>query len=254
MAAVETSDVAVGRSDDAPKFSAHQELALLARALHREGFNDHTAGHITYRQDDGSLLLNPWEMTWESVTASDVIRIDLDGNLLEGRHTVTPGVELHLALHRVRPDVRVIVHHHPEWALVWSAVGVMPEIYDQTGALVRDDRISVHDEYRGTVASPAIASENVAGIGDSDAVLLANHGLLVTADSMERAFVRSMSLEWRCKLAWRVKSTGSPGRPVPADVALALARRCDSRADAGWPHLWASTCDREITADPFVLR
>jgi len=254
MAAVGTSDIAVERSADASGLSAHQELALLARALHREGFNDHTAGHITYRQDDGTLLLNPWELTWERITASDVLRIDLDGKLLEGRHTVTPGVELHLALHRVRPDVRVIVHHHPEWALVWSAIGRMPEIYDQTGALVRDDRIAVHDEYRGTVASPDIAAENVAGIGDCDAVLLANHGLLVTADSIERAFVRSMSLEWRCKLAWRVQATGSPGRPVPADVALALATRCDAQADAGWPHLWASTCAREVAADPIVLR
>jgi ribulose-5-phosphate 4-epimerase/fuculose-1-phosphate aldolase len=226
---------------------------LLARALHREGFNDHTAGHITIRMADDTLLLNPWEITWDRLTAGDVLRIDLDGNLLEGRYTVTPGVELHLAVHRQRPDVGVLVHNHPEWTLVWSALGVVPPIYDQTGALVRTDRIRIHDQYRGTVGERDVAEENVAEMGDADAMFLLNHGLLVQADTVERAFVRCMSIEWRSKLAWRVAATGLPGRTIPDDVANLIADRCDARPDAGWPHLWAAMCERELADDPRVV-
>lgn len=244
--------------DDEPSLLARAltpagEVAMLARILHREGFNDHTAGHITYRLADDTLLLNPWEVTWDRTRASDIIRIDLDGNLVEGKFTVTPGVELHLAMHRVRPDVRVLVHNHPEYALVWSAIGEIPPIFDQTGALVRDDRIKFFDQYRGIVAEQHIAADNVAGVGDCDAMLLANHGLFVVADTIERAYVRSMSFEWRCKLAWKVRATGLPGKPVPDDVAMTIARRCDSRPDAGWPHLWNAMCERELHMDPRVL-
>ena len=83
------------------------ELALLARMLFREGYDDHLAGHITYKQPDDTLLVNPWGLTWDEVTASDVMRIDLEGNVLEGKWTVTPAIPLHIELHRARPDVGV---------------------------------------------------------------------------------------------------------------------------------------------------
>ena len=77
---------------------------LLARTLWREGYDDHLAGHITSRQADGTLLVNPWGLTWDEVRASDVMRIDLDGNVLAGPWTVTPAITLHLELHKARDD------------------------------------------------------------------------------------------------------------------------------------------------------
>jgi len=61
-----------------PDLSPREELVVLARALWREGYNDHLAGHITVALGDGTLLCNPWLITWEELHPSQVLRIDLD--------------------------------------------------------------------------------------------------------------------------------------------------------------------------------
>ena len=76
-----------------PPLTREEEIVLLARTLWREGFDDHLAGHITYRLDDGTLLTNPWFLLWNEFGPEDVIRIDLDGNVLEGDWPPAPGVE-----------------------------------------------------------------------------------------------------------------------------------------------------------------
>jgi ribulose-5-phosphate 4-epimerase/fuculose-1-phosphate aldolase len=63
------------------------------------------------------------------------VRIDLDGTVLEGRRPAPPGVQLHLALHRVRGDVGVAIHNHPLWATVWADVQRLPGCHDQSSAL-----------------------------------------------------------------------------------------------------------------------
>ena len=96
-----------------PPLTPQAELALLARTLFREGYDDHLAGHITYKQADDTLLVNPWGLTWDEITASDVMRIDKEGEVLEGKWTVTPAIPLHVELHRARPDVGVAVAQPP---------------------------------------------------------------------------------------------------------------------------------------------
>ena len=56
-----------------PDLSPPEELTLLARTLWREGYDDHLAGHITYRQPDGTLLTNPWYLLWEELTVEDIV-------------------------------------------------------------------------------------------------------------------------------------------------------------------------------------
>ena len=88
-----------------PELSARQELVVLARALWREGYNDHLAGHITVNLGDGTLLCNPWLLTWAELRPSQVLRIDLEGRVVEGDWPVPLGIPLHLELHRLREDV-----------------------------------------------------------------------------------------------------------------------------------------------------
>ncbi len=89
-----------------PDLSLREELVLLARCLWSEGYYDHLAGHITYNLGDGTLLCNPWLITWNELRPEQVIRIDLEGNLLEGDWPVPLGIPLHLQLHKMRHDVK----------------------------------------------------------------------------------------------------------------------------------------------------
>ena len=115
-----------------PDLTPREELVLLARTLWREGYNDHLAGHITIREGD-TLLCNPWLLTWDEIRPEHVIRIDLDGNVLEGDWPAPLGIPLHLELHKLRDDVHVAMHSHPLYGTVWADMrrgpaGVRPEL------------------------------------------------------------------------------------------------------------------------------
>src|SRR5438270_873191 len=147
-----------------PELSPAAELALLARVLFREGYDDHLAGHITYKQPDGTLLVNPFGLPWDEVGASDVMRIDPDGNVLDGQWTVTPAITLHLELHRARHDVTVAVHNHPRWATIYADLGRAPDVYDQTSALVAGE-VAIYADYEGPVNQTENARAAVAAMG-----------------------------------------------------------------------------------------
>jgi len=206
-----------GRKPLLPALGDRQQLALLCRVLSREGYNDHIAGHITLRLDDGSYLANPWELTWSELTASDILRLDAQGQVIEGDWNITPAIRLHMDVHEKRHDVRVVIHNHPEWSSVWSATGKVPPVYDQTSALVDTDPV-VYDEYRGTV-------------------------------EQREAHLRAITLEWRCRLAWRVQALGG-GTPLSDAVIQATGARTDLN---GFPFLWEAMCREEIRRDPRVL-
>src|SRR5436309_13140502 len=154
-----------------PPLTREEEIVLLARRLRREGFDDHLAGHITYRLDDGTLLTSPWFLLWNEFGPEDVIRIDLDGNVLDGEWPPAPGVKLHLALHRARPDVRVAVHNHPLYATTWADMRRVPPCLDQSSGL-GGGKVVVVDEYEGSVDNMANAATAVEAMGGADIGLL----------------------------------------------------------------------------------
>ncbi len=237
-----------GRHALLPQLTPRQSVALLCRVLYREGYNDHIAGHITFRQPDGTYLANPWELTWGELTASDILRLDAKGKVIEGDWNITPAINLHIDIHSLRHDVDVVIHNHPEWGAVWSAVGRIPPIYDQTSAMVDTDPV-LYDEYRGTVEDAAAGHAAARALGKNKWALLANHGVLLVANGIRQAHLRAITLEWRARLAWRVEMLGD-GVPLPANIATATGVRTDSN---GFPFLWEAMAREEIRRDPLVL-
>lgn len=233
-----------------PSLTARAELAVLARALCREGYDDHISGHISYKQPDDTLLVNPYHLRWDEVRAEHVMRIDLDGTVVDGAGWfVSTAIRLHLELHRARPDVAVAVHNHPQWGTTWAAIGRVPPVYDQTSSLVDND-IALHDDYGRPVNDVGEARSAVRSLGSGKAVLLRHHGVLVVAPDVARAFARCMSLEWRCRQAWRVEAAGG-GSEMPSEASQALAAGIDRR---GYPGLFEAMARKEIQDDPSVLR
>ena len=230
-----------------PELTAHQELVLLARTLWHEGYDDHLAGHITWRQPDGSLLCTPWLLLWEELRPDDILRIDTDGTVLEGRWPVPPGIPLHLALHRRRPDVVVVVHSHPRFATVWADLGRVPGCFDQSSALGGGEPVLV-DEYGGPVDAPEIAARAVESMGRAASALLANHGVLVTGGSVRAAHQRAVALEYRSRRAWQVEAVGG-GRELP-EPARSFFRASDGDGFVGF---FEAMARRELRRDPDCL-
>jgi L-ribulose-5-phosphate 4-epimerase len=231
-----------------PELTPQAEVALLCRTLHREGYDDHLSGHITYRQPDGTLLVNPFGLTWDEVRASDILRIDLDGNVLEGHWTVTPAIPLHLELHRARHDVTVAVHNHPRWGTIWADVRRVPAVYDQTSAMVPGDP-ALYADFEGSVDAVANARACVEALGDARMALLANHGVLVVGKDVAQAHHRSVVLEWRCRQAWHVEAVGG-GVALDPEVNRRFAAPFDH---VSFPGLWEAMCRRELRLDPSIL-
>jgi ribulose-5-phosphate 4-epimerase/fuculose-1-phosphate aldolase len=231
-----------------PDLSPQAEVALLARVLFREGYDDHLAGHITVRQPDDTLLVNPFELTWDELRPADILTIDLDGNVLDGPWTVTPAIPLHLELHRARHDIGVAVHNHSRWGTIWADLHRIPPVYDQTSAAV-DDSLVLFDEYAGDVANPANAAAAVAALGDAKMALLANHGVFVVGKDVRQAYHRCATLEWRCRTAWHVEAAGG-GVPMPREVAERHGKLVDKY---GMPNQFEAMARRELRLDPTML-
>jgi len=231
-----------------PALSPQAEVALLCRMLFREGYDDHLAGHITYRQPDGDLLVTPWGLTWDEVRASDIMRMDADGNVLEGKWTVTPAIALHVELHRARRDIAVAVHNHPRWGTIWADMHRVPPVYDQTSAMVPGDP-ALYADFEGPVNEVENAKACVEALGGARMALLANHGVFVVARDIAQAYHRSMVLEWRCRQAWHVEAIGN-GVPLKDDVFARFAAPFDA---VSFPGLFEAMARRELRADPSVL-
>jgi ribulose-5-phosphate 4-epimerase/fuculose-1-phosphate aldolase len=227
-----------------PPLTAQQELVLLARTLWHEGYDDHLAGHITYKQADGTFLTNPWYLLWDEFRPEDVVRIDIDGNVLEGRWPPAPGVHLHLALHRVRDDVVVSIHNHPRWATVWADARRIPGILDQSSAL-GGGHVVVVDEFEGTVAAEEAARSAVMAMGDADIALLAGHGVFLLGPDLRRAHLRAVSFAERCHRAGLVEGLGG-AKELRTEISDVLGA-------AEFDGFWEAMARREIRRDPTIL-
>ena len=232
-----------------PDLSERDELVLLARTLWREGYNDHLAGHITCNLGDGTLLCNPWLLRWDEIRPADVIRIDLDGTVVEGDWPAPLGIPLHLELHKRRADVTWAVHNHPLFGTVWADMGEVPPILDQSSALGGGDLVVVN-EYEGAVNDPANARRAVERMGNASAALLAGHGVFILGGSARAVHQRAVALEQRCQHAWHVRAAGSPTASVLPEAFLETMRRSTGDEFIGF---WEAAVRAELRADPALL-
>ena len=225
-------------------------MAILARALWRAGYSDHIAGHITINRGDGTLWCNPRFLQWDEMRPEHVIVIDLDGKVLEGDWPAPRGIPLHLALHRARPGIGVVVHSHPLYGTAWADIGEVPPAMDQSSALGSDEPVLV-DEYAGIVDHAAAVNPTVSAMGGADVALLAGHGVVVTAATVPAAYRRSVALEMRCERAWHARaiSDGPLRSPLP-DSFLDWCRKGGPGVPPGY---WEAAVRAELRADPTLL-
>src|SRR5271165_4403555 len=232
-----------------PDISRREELVLLARTLWREGYNDHLAGHITCNMGDGTLLCNPWLLLWNELRPRDVIRIDLDGNVVEGDWPVPPGIPLHLELHKRRPGVGWAMHNHPLFGTVWADIGEVPPAMDQSSSLGGGEVVLV-SEYGGAVNSAKAAGRAVEKMGDADLALLAGHGVFVLGGSVRAVHQRAVALEQRCQHACYIRAAGAALiSPLPPEFVKAVAAS-DGENFLGF---WEAMVRQELRADPGLL-
>ena len=214
----------------AEEWQTRVDLAACYRLVALYGMTDLVYNHITARVPaTNHVLINPYGMLYEEITASSLIKIDLDGNtVLQPDHDYSvnaAGYVIHSAVHSVRHDAECVIHTHTRAGTAVSALadGLLP--LSQT-AMRFAGQLAYHD-YEGPAFNRGERERLVADLGHKNAMILRNHGLLVCAPSIPQAFNLIYWLEQACKIQVDILACGRAlNMPPPAvvrDTAEALA-------------------------------
>lgn len=195
-----------------------QKLAMAFRWLAKEGFAENLAGHITWQREGAdTMLVNPWGLWWREIAASDICEVDADANVVAGKWDVTPAIHIHTELHRARPDARVVIHNHPYHVCVLAAMGVLPDLVNQTASMFDGD-LGLVAEYTGEIDNAELGADLAERIGDASIVVLASHGVIITGATIEQATYRAASIDRVCQMSLDVQRSGAT--PLPLDPGL----------------------------------
>jgi ribulose-5-phosphate 4-epimerase/fuculose-1-phosphate aldolase len=225
-----------------------QQLACALRILAHDGWQENLSGHITWATGDGGMWVNPWGMWWEEVRAADIVRLDADGNIVEGRWDVTPAVFLHTELHRARADATVVVHNHPYHATLLAAMGEPPRMVHQNSCIF-DGELAFVDEY-GVLENAADGQWLADNVGDASGILLAHHGAIVTAPTIAEACYKATAFERMCRLTHDLLAAGR--EPVEVGAAFRPGLKANLRQNAPTAY-WHGAVRGLLRTDPDVL-
>jgi ribulose-5-phosphate 4-epimerase/fuculose-1-phosphate aldolase len=230
------------------ELTVRQELACTLRILAREGWHENLSGHITVATDDGGMWCNPWGLWWEEVRASDIARLDADGEIVDGDWDVTPAVFLHTELHRVRADAAVVVHNHPYYATLLSTMGERPRLVHQNSCIF-DGELACVDEYGG-IEDANDGKWLAAQVGDASGILLAHHGAIVTAPTIPEACYKATTFERMCRLTYDAITAGREPNEIPADARATLKPMLRQNTPQAY---WDGAVRVLLRAEPEVL-
>jgi len=177
------------------------DLAATYRLVAHFGWSDMIFTHLSVRipGPEHHFLINPFNLMFEEITASSLLRIDADGHSVrETPYIANPaGFTIHSAIHMAREDAQAVLHLHTPHGQAVSAMadGLMP--LTQTAMLVRDE-VAYHD-YEGVALDLDERERLVADLGSKRAMILRNHGTLAVGRSIPDAFMRIYYLERACQ-------------------------------------------------------
>jgi ribulose-5-phosphate 4-epimerase/fuculose-1-phosphate aldolase len=197
------------RFRSAEELRARSELAAAFRLAAHFGWDDHVATHMSARLPDGTFLMNPFGLMFEEITASSLMRMDLDGTVLEmpeGLILNPAGYGVHSAVLVGRPDMNSAMHFHTHDGVAVSALkeGLLP--LSQNALSIWAD-VGYHD-FQGVVDAERERDSLGSDLGKKHMLLLRNHGTLSCGRSIASAFYRIYSLEWACTAQVRTLSMG----------------------------------------------
>jgi len=187
----------------AAEWETRVNLAACYRLIDRYGMSDLIYNHITARipGSDDHLLINLYGLLYKEITASSLVKIDVEGNILWTPDTDyginKSGYVIHGAIHKARPDVACIIHTHTRAGMAVSSVksGLLP--MTQTSMRFAG-HLGYHD-YEGPAIDLAERERLVSDLGPHDAMILRNHGLLTCGATIQQAFNTMYQLELACR-------------------------------------------------------
>ncbi|MEO8554563.1 MAG: class II aldolase/adducin family protein [Kofleriaceae bacterium] len=220
------------------------DLAACYRLVALYGWDDLIFTHISARLPgtDHHFLINPYGMTFDEVSASSLVKIDLEGKkLMESPYEINPaGFTIHSAIHAARDDAKCVLHTHSLNGVAVSATkqGVLP--ISQQSVFVLSS-LGYHD-YEGVALHEGEKPRLVRDLGDKSFLMLRNHGILTVGATIPDAFLLMYLFEAACTIQIRAQSTHSELITIDPKIvagATMMAKQVTRSAGGGlaWPGL-----------------
>jgi ribulose-5-phosphate 4-epimerase/fuculose-1-phosphate aldolase len=212
----------VRESVSAAEWQARIDLAACCRLIELYGMTDMLGNNVTAQapDEDGHLLINPLGLLYEEVTASSVVKIDMEGNIVPGGPSEygvnQAGFVIHGAMHRARGNINCVIHTHTPAGMAVSALecGLLPVVQNSMRFF---GQIAYHD-FTGLSLDIAEQEGLIRDLGNADAMILRNHGLLAMGHTIGAAFDAIYRLELVCKVQIAVLSCNAKMSRIPDAV------------------------------------
>ena len=233
------------------EWAARVDLAAAYRLVSRYGWEDLVFTHITMRVPgtEDQFLINPYGVFFDEITASSLVKIDLQGNKVEeSPFPVNPaGFVIHSAIHAARHDAKCVLHTHTVSGVAVSTqrAGLLPISQHSIFVLAS---LGYHD-FEGPALNDEEKPRLVADLGGNDCLILRNHGLLTVGETVADAFVSMYYLEASCAIQVRAQSGGGELIPVGKDIIENAYTARQRRGGAG-PLVWPGLLRRLDRTDP----
>lgn len=215
--------------DDA-EWDLRVKLAAAYRLVDHYGWTEQIYGHLTARipGSDNHFLINPWGLNYDEVTASNLVKIDVDGRVIDGGENAVnfAGFVIHSAIHMVpSSENHVVMHTHTRAGMAIAAIkeGLQPISMFATAFY---DRLGYHP-YEGASLYLDERERIVHSLGGHKAMILQNHGLLVIGRTVPECFLRLYRLERACQIQLDAAAAGTLNLLAP-EVAERSAADLDS--------------------------
>ena len=197
-----------------------EKLILAGKVLVAEGQDDFTRGHISARMPDdpSRFFMKAHSLGLDEITRENILTIDLAGEVVEGQARRHSEVYIHSEIFKARPDVHCVLHTHPPYSIALSATGRPLKAYSQPGALFHD-AVGSYSDTINLIRTPEMGAGVARALGARRAVLLKNHGVVVTGASIEEVVISTIMLENAAQIQMITEAAGTPAPEFPlADI------------------------------------
>jgi L-fuculose-phosphate aldolase len=189
-----------------PLDEVRQAVLAAAKTMYARGLVEGTAGNVSGRVDDGTVVVTPSSLSYEDMTLADLVVVDLDGKVLDGTRSPTSEKGVHLATFAAYPEVAGVVHCHATHASMFAvAHQPIPSAIDEFVVYIGGD-VPVA-EYQPS-GSGALSTEVARHLADRSAMLMANHGLVTIGKSVDDALHSALVVEHNARIMWGAHQLG----------------------------------------------
>lgn len=200
---------------------AKEEVLWGCRLMVERGYLLGTVGNLSARADGTDLVvITPTSLPYDTMTEEDLVVVNMNGEIVSGKHQPSIECSMHLGVYWARPELRALVHTHSKYATTVSLIkelDIMPAIDTEQSLYLGGDINIVPFAFPG---SKELAEYVKEGIGTNAGLLMANHGALGVGISMKDAVIASDIIERNSEMYLLLKAGGFDYKPMTEDYKV----------------------------------